>query len=87
MLFAFADYYIQTTLPWSSGRLSPGDCRLSKFHNNKGIDVTAEPPPLVSSWSSLSGWYCLNRLFADTKQFIMHDIKGIISINNTIIKK
>lgn len=62
MLGAWADEDIHTILPWRSGRLSPGDCRLSKFHNNKGTDVTPELPPLLTPWSSLSGWYCLNRL-------------------------
>lgn len=62
MLSAWADHHIHTILPWSNGRLSPGDCRLSKFHNNKGTDVTADLPPLLSMLSSLSGWYCLNRL-------------------------
>lgn len=67
MLSAWADGDIHTILPWSNGRLSPGDCRLNKFHNNKGTDVTADLSPLLSTLSSLSGWYCLNRLFRNMR--------------------
>lgn len=58
---------IHTILPWSNGRLSPGDCRLNRFHNNRGTEVTAELPPLLLPPSSLSGWYCLNRLFGNAR--------------------
>lgn len=57
---------VHTVLPWSSGRLSPGDCRLSRFHSSSGTDVTADLPPLLSVLSSLRGWYCLNRLSETT---------------------
>lgn len=65
MMSVWADF-IYTTLPWSNGRLSPGDCRLNKFHNSKGTDVIADLLPL-SLPSSLSGRYCFNRLFGNMR--------------------